>query len=133
MTTKTLDFNKPITTRSGRPVRILCTDAGGEYPVIGLRQIYGNGREEVCRWKLDGTIRQKDFFVGEHVGSADLINPPPPKVKLERWVNVYVTDGGVFTDGQYLYLSQAKAVEMADHRPGYIGAKLVVIEFPTGE
>jgi|SRR5690606_8845072 len=132
MTTKPLDFNKPITTRSGRPVRILCTDAGGEYPVVGLRSIYGNGREEVCRWKLNGEIRSKDFFVGEHVGSADLINPPLPKVKLERWVNVYKEKEDYVI--ALTFDSEEEARRAAFRTDGsYVTAVPITIEFPTEE
>ena len=45
-----IDFNKPVQTKSGRAVRILCTDAPGVSSVIGLLE-----SKEVMRWLVCGT------------------------------------------------------------------------------
>ena len=77
----TLDFSKPITTRDGRAVRILCTDGPHpEFTVIGICA----GDTSASYWALDG----------EHCTSPgcpalaqfDLINPP---VKRRGWVNIW--------------------------------------------
>lgn len=44
----TIDWGRPVQTVAGKPVRVLCTDAGGERPVVGLIGDYP------ARWSLDG-------------------------------------------------------------------------------
>lgn len=72
---KPLDFTKPVQTRDGRNVRILCTDGGGEYPVIGYCDpLEGDGDEGriIGCWLLSGKTVS---FGGDH--ELDLINAPP--------------------------------------------------------
>jgi hypothetical protein len=69
----TLDFNKPIQTRNGRAVRILCTDA------VGLE----NGETIVAL--VEGVIEPRMFFAdgkylpGEIDHRHDLVNVEPIK------------------------------------------------------
>lgn len=77
----TISMDKQYTTRDGRPVRLLCVDAPGPYPVVGL------DGEILRRWGFDGwppNDQQEDclieakprvqcevsilrsFFTGEH-------------------------------------------------------------------
>lgn len=79
-----IDFTRPVTTRDGRPVRILCTDAAKtDYPVVGLIT-YRNGSEGICQWLPDGkayqTLRETP---------SDLINPP-----VKRYINLFKNDAG---------------------------------------
>jgi hypothetical protein len=76
----TIDFTKPVTTRDGCPVRILCTDRPGEFPVVGLVG------EDVYAWTLDG-----GFGYGRN-SPYDLSNP---KTKREAWTLVYKDTGNV--------------------------------------
>ena len=50
------DFKKnpsrKVVTRGGRPVRIICTDAKGESPVVAL--VEDNGEEHPFSYKQDG-------------------------------------------------------------------------------
>lgn len=69
--------NKKYQTRDGRPVRILCIDAQGEQPIVGLIPEF----EAVQQWSLDGS-----FLKSRKESSLDLINA---KTKREGWVNVY--------------------------------------------
>ena len=68
-----LDLTKPVRTRDGRPVRILCTDYNnGDFPVVGI--VKGKARELICTWQLNGQnsdIRQVDL---------DLVNIQETKV-----------------------------------------------------
>lgn len=77
----TVDFSKPIQTRVGHPVRILCTDRKDEaYPVVGL--VLEGDQEHLKSWTVDGayyTGRTDDF---------DLIQVPQPRKHAElikRW------------------------------------------------
>lgn len=78
-----LDLTKPIQTRDGRPVRILCTDAqtpkfGGRVrPVIGLAR-NPTGEDSLLWWREDGTH--------DACTNYDLVNVPPPKVEETRQV-----------------------------------------------
>ena len=74
-----LDLTKPVQTRDGRKVRLLCTDGPGEYPVIGIIE----GRDDVCRWPLNGRVAPYGDL------SVDLINTPAAPRTFERWFNVY--------------------------------------------
>lgn len=79
-----LDLTKPVQTRDGRPVRILCTDARlGDYRrVVGL--IDNNGfNDVVCVWGQDGTVYSKK--IDDAV--CGLINVPPKPVKY--YTHVY--------------------------------------------
>lgn len=67
-------------TRDGRPVRVLCTDAAGAYPIRGL---VPNGDEESSTsWDADGC-----YISPDKMQSLDLIDRPEPKKTV--WVNWY--------------------------------------------
>lgn len=69
-------------TIDGRPARIICTDAIGNYPIIAL-VTDRNGREILHSYMEDGRS-----FIGDE-RSFDLINAPAPKRVQEYWVNAY--------------------------------------------
>ena len=97
---KELDFTKPITTRDGRKIRILCTDGPNkEYPIVG----YVDNDIFEYHWKSNGS------YLVLRQDSNDLINPPI-KRKVEFWVNVY-------PDGMEMrvHKSKERADEYANH------------------
>jgi hypothetical protein len=64
-----LDLTKPVTTRDGRPVRILCTDRKGtDYPVTALITAQ-QGTEVVFHYTHEGRGYRT------HESDYDLINP----------------------------------------------------------
>lgn len=66
-----IDFAKPVQTRDGRKVRILCTDRKpepGGHTVIGL--VTSGGIEWTYAWPSSGQYTDKP-------GPDDLINTPP--------------------------------------------------------
>lgn len=68
--TKPLDLSKPVVTRDGRPVRILCTDAKNDYyPVIGIA-LDDQGLEVPRSWSLSGETYLRE------IRDTDLINAP---------------------------------------------------------
>ena len=71
--------SQKVVTRDGRAVRIICTDAKGDEPIIAL--IYNNNRDEenVYTYNRDGY-----FYKGD--SCLDLFFAP---VKKEGWVNIY--------------------------------------------
>jgi hypothetical protein len=83
----TIDFTKPVQTRDGRPVRILCTDAPSCYPVVGL--IEDEGRPIV--WTLAGYWSEGN----DRNYQLDLMNSPPPKKKVNVEIRLWEDAGGV--------------------------------------
>lgn len=77
-----LDLNKPVTTRDGRPARILCTDAISKFgqPIVGL--ITTNDQEYPACWSPNGR-----FYLGEKDSDSDLINPP-----VKKYINLFQKD-----------------------------------------
>ena len=69
-----------IVTRTGKSVRIICTDAKGKYPIIALVTTR-NGDEASFEFTKDGLWQSK-----EHENSLDLFFAP---TKKEGWVNIY--------------------------------------------
>lgn len=83
-----LDLTKPVQTRDGRPVRILCTDRKGEFPIVGL--IASNYDDDIVRcWPVSG------IYDLDRLRHLDLINVPPKPVKY--FVNVYRNMNGITT------------------------------------
>ena len=81
--------SRKIVTREGRNVRVLCTDAKGDYPIVALIATLDGSIEFVCKFKKDGHFLDNDdnnsnldlFFVSE---------------KHERWVNLYKDNNGIY-------------------------------------
>ena len=72
--------SQKVVTRDGREVRIICTDAKGEEPIVAL--LYNNIRDEenVYTYNRDG------YFYNNNDSCLDLLFAP---VKREGWINVY--------------------------------------------
>lgn len=78
-----VDFTKPVTTRDGRKVRILCTDvAKTEYSVAGLTT-HSDGSERINQWYSDGR------YLRSTESGTDLINPP-----VKKYINLFKNDAG---------------------------------------
>lgn len=87
---KQLDLTKPVQTRDGRPVRILCTDAQSITSVVGLIS-EEPGKERLFAWNAHGRVAglaQLDAH------TDDLVNTPV-KRRVTGWLNVY-PDGAVY-------------------------------------
>lgn len=103
----TLDFSKPITTRDGRAVRILCTDwnHNGGCPVLGLVSI-DCGIEILDTWTIEGNRQRSPTKNG------DLINSP---VKRRGWVNIFFDPYATYACGT-VWGSEDEAKQAADPR-----------------
>ena len=100
--------DRRIITKDGRSVRIICTDAKGNFPIIALVKTY-NGSETVLRLKENGR------FYNDTEISSDLFFAP---IKKEGWVNMYKTRSGATQIGQ-IYSSKEEA-EMCRKDATYI-------------
>ena len=84
-------------TRDGRNVRILCTDAKGDYPIVTLMETLDGSIEFVNKFKKDGHFLDNDG----NKSNLDLFFVPE---KHEVWVNVYKGDNrDYFTLGSMIY------------------------------
>lgn len=74
------DPSKKVVTRDGRAVRIICTDAKNDEPIVAL--VYNNIREEenVYTYNRDG------YFCEGNNSCLNLFFAP---IKREGWVNIY--------------------------------------------
>ena len=73
--------NRKVVTRDGKPVRIICTDANGDYPVVAL--IKDKKRDQPETYTPDGV-----FFPDEET-SRDLFFDASTN---KGWVNLYRTE-----------------------------------------
>ena len=76
------DPTKSVTTRDGRPARIICSDSRGTKPLVALLTDL-NGCEHVKFLCIDGTY----YGLGIEL-PWDLVNTPE-RIEREYWVNVY--------------------------------------------
>lgn len=73
---------RPIVTRDGRRVRIVCTNRNHkEHPIVALVLI--DGEERVCSYMEDGM-----YLMSGNQSSRDLFFAPEPKTKNVGWMNV---------------------------------------------
>ncbi|CAH1657715.1 hypothetical protein CHELA1G11_13012 [Hyphomicrobiales bacterium] len=96
--TNNIDWNKPVQTKDGRKVRLLCTDGPDcQYPVIGIIE----GDIYPSYWMTDGnymSTRAEDRRI--------LINAPE---KHELWVNVWKGPEGTILLFNFLSKKDADA------------------------
>ena len=92
--------SQKVVTRDGRNVRIICTDAKGDEPIIAL--IYNKNREEenVYAYNRDG------YFYRNNDSCLDLFFAT---IKKEGWINVYKAPKYIYVDGK-VFDSKYKAV-----------------------
>ena len=86
--------SKKVVTRDGRNVRIICTDAKGNYPVVGL--VDCENSEVAFNITKDGRIDSV----------LDLVFATE---KHEGWVNIYKVNNFYHTEDELVYNSNKEA------------------------
>ena len=81
--------SRKIVTRDGRNVRVLCTNAKGNYPIVALIATLDGSIEFVCKFKKDGHFLNND----DNNSNLDLFFVPE---KHERWVNLYKENDNIY-------------------------------------
>ena len=81
--------SRKIVTRDGRNVRVLCTNAKGDYPIVALIATLDGSIEFVCKFKKDGHFLNND----DNNSNLDLFFVPE---KHERWINLYKEDDNIY-------------------------------------
>ena len=71
--------SQKVVTRDGREVRIVCTDAKNDFPIIALLCCSDN-KEDVCTYHKNG------HTLNEYESPNDLFFAP---IKREGWINLY--------------------------------------------
>lgn len=94
--------SRPVVTRDGRPVRIICTDANREEtPVVALVKDKGTGYEALFPFSKRGK-----YYACSQESDTDLFFAPV--VKHEGWVNIFSHNGMKFIGSIYPTLEEAK-------------------------
>ena len=106
------DPSKKVITRDGRDVRIICTDAKGDEPIIAL--IYNNIRDE----KNVYTYNRDGYFYKDNNDCLYLFFAP---AKKEGWVNLYKDkDEDITYLPGIIYDSEKEAKEAIKGDPEFI-------------
>lgn len=77
------DPSQKVVTRDGRTVRIICTDANNEFPIIAL--ITNDDKEILMDYNNNGKVSP------DEITDLDLFFAP---TKKEGWINLYWSIGG---------------------------------------
>ena len=76
--------SQKVVTRDGRDVRIICTDAKGDEPIVALLYNKNRDEENVYTYNRNGRFYKNDSCL-------DLFFAP---TKREGWINLYWSIGG---------------------------------------
>lgn len=105
---KALDPDKPVRTRDGREVRILCWDRDHPtYPIVGLVRTPNGGPELSATWRADGVCSTSDAF-----NRVDDLVPYRRTVRVHGWLNVYPLDN-IAGRGRILHATRDNADAIA--------------------
>ena len=80
--------SRKIVTRDGRNVRIICTDAKGNFPIVALIETLDSTTEVPHKFKKNG-----HFFTDNEDYHLNLFFAPE---KHERWINLYKDNDGIY-------------------------------------
>ena len=101
---------RKVVTRDGRNVRIICTDAKGNFPIIVLVETY-NGTEVALRLSEDG------HFYNDAEDSSDFFFAAE---KQEGWINVYLDAENDSYVGTCIFKSKEEAENSGKIWRGYV-------------
>ena len=102
--------SQKVVTRDGRNVRIICTDAKGNFPIIALVETH-NDTEVALRLSEDG------YFYSNDEDSRDLFFATE---KQEGWINVYLDAENDSYVGTRIYKSKEDAENNGRIWKGYV-------------
>ena len=100
---------KKVITRDGNSVRILCTDAKGNFPIIVLIEMH-NGTETVFRLKENG------HYYNDTEDPCDLFFATEKK---EGWINLYKINSTI-SPGPRAYNTKEEAESVIGDKSYYI-------------
>ena len=94
------DPSQKVITKDGKAVRIICTDAKQEYPIIGLLSL-DDKSETTVYYKKNGR------WLADNQDYWDLFFAP---IKREGWVNIYNFEENRIGTGD-VYLNKEEAIK----------------------
>ena len=97
--------SQKVVTRDGRPVRIICTDAKGDEPIVALLYNKNRDEENVYTYNRDGRFYKNDSCL-------DLFFAPV-KVKREGWINIY-REQEYRHPGENIFATKEEAIKYKD-------------------
>lgn len=104
---------RKVVTRRGKDVRIICTDAKGDYPVVGLIHYRdGDERESPNTYTENGS-----YDISNDEDARDLFFSPEKKI---IWGNLYSTQLGTTFSGDFYKTEEAALKEKAKDFSKYI-------------
>lgn len=104
------NLSQKVVTRDGRSVRIVCTDAKNEFPIIAL--ITNDDKEILMDYNNNGKVSL------DEITDLDLFFEP---IKKEGWVNLFKDEELPFINGD-VYKSEKDAKEAAIDEPDFIAS-----------
>ena len=104
------DPSKKVVTRDGREVRIICTDAKNDEPIIAL--VYDNNQDEENCY----TYNRDGSFYGDNYDYLDLFFDT---IKKEGWINLYKDEGITYLPG-IIHDSEEDAQKAIKDDPDFI-------------
>lgn len=104
--------SRKVVTRDGRNVRILCTDAKSDYPIVALVENFSDN-EMLFSYSKDGEYRIEDK------SGADLFFAPE---KHEGWVTIFKGEGYHHTGDSFVYKSRKEAEKQGKDFSDYIAS-----------
>ena len=112
--------NRKVVTRDGRNVRIICTDAKGDYPVIGLIRSLDN-EDYPWRFRMDGAILENEENENDLFFDVE---------KKEGYINLYRSKLGILShQNSFGILSKEQAErEAAEYPDDFIATAKVTWE-----
>ena len=118
MDLKPFDLNlakagKPVCTRDGMPVRIICFDAKGMHQPIVALVTQDNGVEYIETYYSNG--RFNDDINSQSGG--DLMMLPEKK---ERWINIYRNEKGEYWSEQIIFSTKKEATDFVHDHAQYV-------------
>ena len=97
------DPSQKVVTRDGREVRIICTDAKGDEPIVALLYNKNRDEENVYTYNRDG------YFYDNNDSCLDLFFA---STKREGWVNIYKDNNTTYIGDVYPNEKEAKKSKM---------------------
>ena len=104
--------SQKVVTRDRREVRIICTDAKGDEPIIALLYNKIRDEENVYTYNRDG------YFYGNNDSCLDLFFAP---TKREGWINLFKDEELIFVNGD-VYKNEKYAKEAAEGESDFIAS-----------
>lgn len=112
--------NRPVQTRDGRPVRIICYDRQSHcnsHPIVALVPV--KGQEATVYYTENGVYSE---------GQESAFDLFMTSKTVEGWVNLYKSISGGLTVGGYLYDSEQKAINAGWEEDYFTTGKLIYEE-----